>query len=68
MSTPAYAPPLISAGPTADACASVAHLLAETLRVEPPVYRAWIMPAERARLPLGTYLLGYGYIRPNQLV
>jgi hypothetical protein len=68
MSILAYTPPLSSAGPTADVCASVAHLLAETLRIEPPAYRAWIMPTERARLPLGSYLLGHGYIRPNQLV
>ncbi|PDW05003.1 hypothetical protein [Candidatus Viridilinea mediisalina] len=43
-------------------------MLAETLNLEPPLYRAWAMPAERARMPLGSYLLGYGYIRPNQLV
>lgn len=53
---------------TPDTFASVAHMLAETLKLEPPPYRAWAMPAERARMPLGSYLLGYGYIRPNQLV
>lgn len=68
MSTLAYTPPLISVSPSAEACANVAHLLAETLRVEPPAYRAWVMPPERSRLPLGSYLLGHGYIRPNQLV
>ncbi|PDW02130.1 hypothetical protein [Candidatus Viridilinea mediisalina] len=55
-------------GPTADVFASVAHMLAETKRVEPPRHRAWAMPAERAKMPLGSYLLGHGYIRPNELV
>lgn len=69
MSTQAYnIPPITHAGPTADACANVVHMLAETLRVEPPPYRAWSMPSDRARMPLGSYLLGYGYVRPNQLV
>ncbi|RRR69223.1 MAG: hypothetical protein EI684_16290 [Candidatus Viridilinea halotolerans] len=66
--TLAYVPPIVSASPTADVFASVAHMLAETLRIEPPPYRAWAMPAERARMPIGSYLLGHGYIRPNQLV
>ncbi|RRR77217.1 MAG: hypothetical protein EI684_01790 [Candidatus Viridilinea halotolerans] len=66
--TVAYIPPMTRANPTADVFAGVAHMLAETLRIEPPLYRAWAMPAERARMPLGSYLLGHGYIRPNQLV
>jgi hypothetical protein len=69
MSTLAYnISPIVNAGPTADVCASVVHMLAETLRVEPPPHRAWSMPSDRARMPLGSYLLGYGYIRPRQLV
>lgn len=64
----AYTPVMANSGPTADVFASVAHMLAETKRVEAPRYRAWAMPAERARMPLGSYLLGHGYIRPNELV
>ena len=48
--------------------AATAHLLAATLTVEPPTYPACRMPAERATLPIGAYLLGYGYLRPQQLV
>lgn len=53
---------------SADVCIEVAHLLAETLRTEPPGSRVWAMPADRQNLPLGGYLLGHGYIRPSQLV
>lgn len=49
------------------ACAAVAYYLDATLREEPPSGRRWQMPAERDNLPIGGYLLGYGYLQPRQL-
>lgn len=48
--------------------AAVAHLLADTLRGEPPGFSPLQMPQDRQNLPIGRYLLGYGYVSPQQLV
>ena len=68
MSYPAHGPHITLTPLGAAACAAVAHNLDATLRAEPPPERGWKMPVERGKLPIGGYLLGYGYLRPQQLV
>ncbi|MFV9503169.1 MAG: hypothetical protein AB4911_01245 [Oscillochloridaceae bacterium umkhey_bin13] len=65
LSTPL---PTTHARLSVDVCLEVAHLLAETLRAEPPQFRQFAMPSDRSNLPLGGYLLGYGYAKPHQVV
>lgn len=68
MSTHSLSFPQVTPRLRATVCTEVAHLLAETLRCEPPRWRSFAMPADRSQLPLGGYLLGYGYAKPQQIV
>lgn len=59
--------PLATHIPAAVAAAAM-HVLDATLKAEPPPFRRWKFSPGQPLAPIGNYLLGYGYVRPAQLI